>query len=90
MHDYWKDHNLDYMDHILSRFVIAFLLRSNHLQISWLQSPSEVILGPKKRKSVTASLFSPSICHEMMGPDDMILVFLILSFNQADFPAKKV
>ena len=77
--DYWKDHNLNYMDlfNILSRFVIAFLPRSNHLQISWLQSPPEVIFGPKKRKSVTAPPFSPSICCEMMGPDDMILVFLI-------------
>ena len=54
---------------MLSRFVIAFLPRSKHLLISWLQSPSAVILEPKKRKSVTASPFSPSICHEVMGPD---------------------
>ena len=59
----------------LSRFVIAFLPRSNHVQISWLQSPSAVILESKKRKSVTASTFSPSICHVVMGPDAMILVF---------------
>ena len=52
----------------LSRFVIAFLSRSKHLLISWLQSPSTVILLPKKRKSVTASTFSPFICHEVMGP----------------------
>ena len=65
----------------LSRFVIAFLPKSNHLLISWLQSPLTVILEPKKRKSVTASSFSPSICHEVMGPDDMMLVFLILSFK---------
>ena len=58
----------------LSRFVIAFLPGSNHLLISWLQSLSAVILEPKKRKSVTASTFSPSICHEVMGPDAMILV----------------
>ena len=51
----------------LSWFVIAFLPRSNHL-ILWLQSPSTVILEPRKRKSVTASTFSPSICHEVMGP----------------------
>ena len=59
----------------LSRFVIAFLPRSKHLLISWLQSPSAVILEPKKIKSVTISTFSPSICHEMMGPDAMIFVF---------------
>ena len=53
----------------LSRFVKAFLLRSNHLLIPRLQSPSAVILEPKKRKSVTVSIFSPSICHEVMGPD---------------------
>ena len=51
----------------LSRFVIAFLLRSKNLLISWLQSPSTVILEPKKIKSVTVSTFSPSICHEVMG-----------------------
>ena len=67
----------------LSRFVIAFLPRSKCLLISWLQSPSTVILEPKKRKSVTASTFSPSICQEVMGPDSMILVFLILSFEPA-------
>ena len=51
----------------LSRFVIAFLPRSNHLLISWQQSSFTVVLEPKKRKSVTASTFSPSICHEVMG-----------------------
>ena len=73
VHDYWKDHNLAYTDfcckimsflfNTLSRFVIAFLPRSNHLLISWLQSPSAVILDCKKRKSVTISNFSPSIYH---------------------------
>ena len=58
----------------LSGFVIAFLPRSNRVLISWLQSPSTVILEPKKVKSVTVSTFSP-ICHEVMGPDAMILVF---------------
>ena len=53
----------------LSRFVIAFLPRSKCLLISWLQSLSTVILEPKKRKSVTASTFNPSICHEVMGLD---------------------
>ena len=53
----------------LSRFVIAFLPRSKHLLISWLQSPSAVIWGPKKIKSVTVSIVSPSIRHEVMGPD---------------------
>ena len=57
----------------LSRFVIAFLLRSKRLLIPWLQSPSRVILEPKKIKSVTASIPSPSICHEVMGPDARIL-----------------
>ena len=60
---------------MLSRLVIAFLPRSKCLLISWLQSPSAVILEPKKIKSVTASTVCPSICHEMMGPDAMILVF---------------
>ena len=61
----------------LSRFVITFLPRSNHLLISWLQSLSAVILEPKKRKSVTGSTFSPFMCHELMGPYAMILVFNI-------------
>src|SRR5574340_271696 len=55
--------------HMLSRLVITFLSRSKHLLISWLQSPSAVILEPKKIKSDTVSTFSPSICHEVMGPD---------------------
>ena len=61
---------------MLSRMVIAFLPRSNHLLISWLQSPSTVILQTKKKiKSLTVSIVSPSICHEVMGLDAMILVF---------------
>ena len=60
---------------MLSRFVIAFLPRSKHLLISWLQSPGTVIVEPKKIKSVTVSNFSPSICHEVMGLDAMIFVF---------------
>ena len=60
---------------ILSRFAIAFLPRSKCLLISRLQSPSSVILEPKKIKSVTVSIVSPSICHEVVGPDAMILVF---------------
>ena len=59
----------------LSRLVIAFLQGSKCLLISWLQSPSAVILKPKKIKSVTVSIFLPSICYEVMGLDDMILVF---------------
>ena len=58
----------------LSRFVIVFLSKSKYLLISWLQSPSTVILEPKKIKSVTVSIVSPSICHEVMGLDAMILV----------------
>ena len=57
-----------------SRLVITFLPRSKRLLISWLQSPSSVILEPKKIKSVTVSIFSPSIRHEVLGPDAMILV----------------
>ena len=60
---------------MLSRLVIAFLPRSKHVLISWLQSPSAVILEPKKIKSITVSIASPSICHGVMGPDAMILVF---------------
>ena len=59
----------------LSRFVIAFLLRNKHLLISWLQSLSAVILESKKIKSVTVSIVSSSICHEVMGLDAMIFVF---------------
>ena len=66
---------------MLSRLVITFLLRSKHLLISWLQSPSSVILEPPKIKSATVSTVSPSICHEVMGPDAMILVFWMLSFK---------
>ena len=58
----------------LSRLVVAFFPRSKHLLIPWLQSPSTVILEPKKIKSVTVSIVSPSICPAVMGPDAMILV----------------
>ena len=60
--------------HMLSRLVIAFLPRSKRLLISWLQSPSAVILKPTKIKSVTVSIVSPSICQEVIGLDAMILV----------------
>ena len=60
---------------MLSRLVITFLPRSKRLLISWLQSPSTVILEPKKIKSVIVSIFSPSICHELKGLDAMIFVF---------------
>ena len=83
--DYWKNHSSDQTDFVgkvisllfnmLSNFVIAFLPRMKRLLIPWQQSLSTVILEPKKIKSVTASTFSPSICHEVMGPDVMILVF---------------
>ena len=65
----------------LSRLAITFLPRSKRLLISWLQSPSAVILEPPKIKSVTVSSVSPSICQEVMGPDAMILVFWMLSFK---------
>ena len=60
---------------VLSRLVITFLPRSKCLLISWLQSPSAVILEPPKLKSDTVSTVSPSISHELMGPDTMIFVF---------------
>ena len=66
---------------MLSKFVITFLPRSKGLLISWLQSPSAVILEPQKIKSDTVSTVSPSIYHEVMGPDAMILVFWMLSFK---------
>ena len=66
---------------MLSSLVIAFLPRSKCILISWLQSPSAVISEPRNIKCLTVSVVSPSICHEMMGPDDMILVFWMLSFK---------
>ena len=85
-HDYWKNHSFDYTDlcwqsnvsafNMLSRLVIAFLPRSKCLLISWLQVPSAVILEPKKKtESVMVSIVSPSISHEVMGLDAMMLVF---------------
>ena len=69
---------------MLSRFVLTFLPRSKCLLISWLQSPSAVILEPKKIKSVTVSIVSPSICHEVTGPEaTILLVFWMLSFKSA-------
>ena len=65
---------------MLSRLVITFLPRSKRLLISWLQSPSAVIWEPKKIKSLTVSIVYPSICHEVMGLDAMILVFLNVEF----------
>ena len=83
----------DYMDFVskvmsllfntLSRFVIAFLPRGKHLLIFWLESLSAVILEPKKIKSVTVSIVSPSICHVMMGLDAMIFVFWMLNCKPA-------
>ena len=68
---------------MLSRFIIAFLPKSKHLLISWLQPPSAVILEPTEIKSVTVSIVFPSVCHEVMGPDIMIFVFWMLSFKPA-------
>ena len=65
---------------MLSRLVIAFLPRSKRLLIPWLQSPSAVMLEPKKIKSVTVSITSPSICHEVMALDAMIFIFLNVEF----------
>ena len=84
-HDYWKmtaftiqtfvSKVISLLFNMLSRFVIAFLPRGKCLLISWLQSPSAVILEPKKIKSVTVSIVSQSICHEVMGLDAMTVVF---------------
>ena len=68
---------------MLSGLVIAFLPRSKHLLISWLQSPSTMILEPKKIKYVTASTFSPAITHEVMSLGAMLLGFLMLKFKPA-------
>ena len=91
IHDYWVNHSFDKMTFVgkamsllfnmLSRLVITFLPRSKHLLISWLQSPSAVILEPQKIKSVTVTIVSPSICHEVMVSDAMILVFWMLSLE---------
>ena len=86
IHDYWKNHSFDniwtfvgkvmsLLFNMLSRLVIAFLPRSKCLLISSLQLPSAVILETKKIKSLTVFIVSPSICHEVMGPDAMILVW---------------
>ena len=66
---------------ILFRLVITFLSRNKQLLISWLQSPSPVILEPRKINSAIVSTVSPSIYHEVMGPDAMIFVFWMLSFK---------
>ena len=80
IHDHWKNHSfigkvISLLFNMLSRLVKAFLPKGKHLLISWLQSPSAVILGCKKIKSVTVTIVFPSICHQVMGPDAMILVF---------------
>ena len=84
-YDYWKNHRLDYTDlchkvmsllfNMLSSLVIAFLPRSKHLLIPWLLSLSAVALEPKKIKSAISN-FSPSVCHEVIGLDAIILSFL--------------
>ena len=79
IHDYWKNHSfvgkaMSLVFNMLSRLVITFFPRSKCLLISWLQSPSAVILELKKIKSLTVSIVSPSICHEVIGPGVMILV----------------
>ena len=84
-HDYWKNIALtrqmfvgkvmSLLFNMLSRLIIVFLPRSKCLLISCLQLPSAVILEPKKIKSLTVSIVSPSMCHEVMGPDAMIFVF---------------
>ena len=82
--DLCQQSNISFFN-MLSRFVITSPQRSKCLLISWLQSPSTVILEPKKMKSVTVSIISPSICHELMGTNAMILVILMLSFKPVFF-----
>ena len=74
---------LSLLFNMLSRFIITFLPGSKCLLISWLQSPSALILEPTHIKSVTVSIVSPSICHEAMGLDAMIFIFWMLSFTPA-------
>ena len=92
INDYWKNHSFDFwwtfirkvmslLFNMLSRLVIAFLPRSNHLLISWLQSPSAMVLEPPKIKSVIVSIVSQSIFHEVRELDAMILVFWMFSFK---------
>ena len=91
IHDHWKTITLtrwtvvgkvmSLLLNMLCRLIITFLPRSKHLLISWLQSPSAVILEPPKIKSATVSTVPPSISHEVMGPDAMIFVFWMLSFK---------
>ena len=97
IHDYWKNHSFDFMNfcqlneslffNMLSRFVIVFLPRSGQLLISCLQSQSTVILESQKIKSVTASTFSPSICHEVMNGARYhdFLFFCVSSFSPTFF-----
>ena len=88
-HLYMTNHSFDHLTFVNKVMCLllntlclsAFLPRSKHFLISWLQSLSPVILEPKKIKSVTISIISPSICHEVMGPDAMTLVFWMLSFK---------
>ena len=90
IHDNWKNHSLtrwtfvvkvmSLLFNALSRLVIMFLPRSKHLLTSWLQLPSAVILEPSQ-KSLTVYTVSPSVCHEVMGPGAIILVFWMLTFK---------
>ena len=78
-----QNFTLSLLLNMLSKLVIAFLPRSKCLLISWLQSPSAVILEPQKTKSLTVFILFPCICHEVMRPDAMILVFGMLGFKPA-------
>ena len=79
------DKLLSLLFNMLSRLVLTILSRSKRLLISWLQSPSAVILEPKKIKSLTVSIVFPSICHEVMGPEARIFIFRMLSFKISFF-----
>ena len=91
IHDCWKNYSFDCMDlhwqrlsllfNMLSMIIIAFIPRNKCLLISWPQSPSAVILEPKKIKSLSVCIVSLIICHEVMGQDAMIFIFWMLSFK---------
>ena len=76
----FADKVMSLLFNMLSSLVKTFLLRNKHLLISWLQSPSAVIFGAQENKFLTVSIISPSICHEVMGPDAIILSFLNVEF----------
>ena len=97
VHDYWKNHNFDYMGPLSAKWCLCLLIHCLDFSIAFLprrkrlnfepQSPSTVILESNKIKSITVSTLPPSICHKVMGLDTMIFDFLVLSFKPARSPS---